>query len=568
MKRLMLVMTMMCSAGALAMPTRDELKKAQTLVAELMAPAMADFKAAGDKDKAATAVKVADASVEFANAAQTEAVKFLLLKGAVNFYTRGEAYDKAADAVADLQAKVKDVRPEVIAEITRNATSKISEAKAPRLFALYRMAKLQVRAASEAKDLEQKLKKVKSDALQRRYAEALAVSGDWKAAYAEFAKLSNAKLKSFVEAEAEGKAKNSESGEFWWSYEPVMEDADDVFKIHAVAFYRKALDAGEIAGLKKNIVEQRIKSYGDAAGGLGTGASPRTRTASGLYCVVDLSGGPDAKKYPVSYMSDVPKGGWSDEYKTTKLVLRRIEPGVFKMGPTDKSHVVKIKESFYMGVFEVSQKQWSLVMGDRPAHLKGAHWFVRPVEKVSYERIRGKDAGGKWPESDEVDVDSFMGLARKKTGLRFDLPTKAQWEYACRAGTETDFYNNTDQVGSSKDVSLDKIGRYQCNGGWNDAKWGTFDWGKVWTAPDRNCETNSATAAVGSYQPNNWGLYDMLGNVREWCLEGDGGLGGCWWDFAAMCKAYSSQGLPKQRGRQDYGFRICLPLAGGAATRK
>ena len=151
MKNAFVVAVALCAAGALAMPTKDELTKAQPLVAELMAPVMADFKAAGTKDKAAAAVKVADTSVGFAEAAETEAAKFLLLKGAVNFYTRGEAYDKAADAVADLQAKVKDVPSEVIAEITGKATGKISETKAPRLFALYRMAKLQVRAASEAR---------------------------------------------------------------------------------------------------------------------------------------------------------------------------------------------------------------------------------------------------------------------------------------------------------------------------------------------------------------------------------------------------------------------------------
>ena len=230
-----------------------------------MAPAMADYKSASAKDKAVAALKVADMSVEFSKAAETEAARFLLLKGAVSFYTRGEAYDKSADAVAGLQTGVKNVTPEVIVEITGKATGRISESKAPRLFALYRSAKLQVRAANEAKTLAQKLKRVKSDALQRRYAEALAVSGNWKAAYGEFAKLGNDKLQAIVEAEASGKAKNAESGEFWWDYEPVMEEADDIFKSHAAVFYRKALAAGEITGLKKNIVEQRIKPYGAAA---------------------------------------------------------------------------------------------------------------------------------------------------------------------------------------------------------------------------------------------------------------------------------------------------------------
>jgi len=265
MKRLVLTTfaSALCATSALSMPTQAELKKAQPLVAELMAPAVTEFKVAGAKDKTAAAVKVGDTSSQFANSAETEAAKFLLLKGAVNFYTRGEAYDKAADMVAALQTGVKDVPPDVIAEITGKATGKISETKAPRLFAQYRAAKLQVRAANEAKTLAKKLKTVKSDALQRRYAEALAVSGDWKTAYGEFARLNDAKLKAVVEAEAKGLAKNAESGEFWWTYEPSLEDADDFFKSHAADFYRKALASGEITGLKKNIVEQRIVPFGE-----------------------------------------------------------------------------------------------------------------------------------------------------------------------------------------------------------------------------------------------------------------------------------------------------------------
>ena len=581
MKRLVVaVVVVSCLVRAWAMPTRAELTKAQPLVVELMAPAMETYKTAGAQEKTAAAVKVGDTSSEFAKAAETEAARFLLLKGAVNFYTRGEAYDKAADAVAALQTTVKDVTPAVIAEITGKATSKISETKAPRLFALYRSAKLQVRAVSEAKTLAQKLKKVKSDALQRRYAEALAVSGDWKKAYGEFAKLSDAKLKAVVEAEAKGKAKNAESGEFWWAYEPEMEDAADFFKTHAAAFYRQALAAGEITGLKKNIVEQRIKDYGEsgevARGGQGT--SPHTPAASGLYCVIDLSGGPDAKKYPVSYLNDVPKGGWSDEYKTTKLVLRRIEPGAFMMGEKGKGRHVAIKEPFYMGVFEVTQKQWSLIIGDRPSFWKGPQWSVRPVEQVSFERIRGKGLGSKWPESDEVDEYSFMWLLRQKTNLRFDLPSEAQWEYACRAGTDTDYYTGEQCKGYRHDPSADKIGRYMRNGGWDEEKWGKFDWGKAWSAPDRDCTSEHGTASVGTYVPNNWGFYDMSGNVAEMCLDRfddekkpnevfRAARGGRWFAAAAELKSISSERCGcGGNGWFGHGFRLCLPLAGGAPT--
>ena len=572
----LLVMAMMavCSSVSLAMPTQQELKKAQPLVAELMAPTMDDFKA-----KKKTAAEVADMAVKYAGEAETEAAKFMLYRSSIPYYVRGEAYDKAADAVEQMKANVKDVPASVIEEIISKATVRANKEKAPRLFELYQQAKTQATAEKDVKELR---KKPTSTTNKRKLAEALATTGNWPEALKEFASLTD-QTAQMAKGEQNGSAKSAALGEFWWAYKPTYENAEDTFKIHAAAYYRKALAAGEITGLKKNIVEQRIKEYGDAAEVAGGGVTPteskqvaaggkdevaQTPAAKNLYCVIDLSGGPDAKKYPVSYLSDTPKGGWSDEYKTMKLVLRRIEPGTFKMGEPGKGRHVEIKKPFYIGVFEVSQKQWSRVLGERPAWLKGPYWSLRPIERVSYERIRGKDLGSKWPESDEVDAYSFLWLLRQKTNLRFDLPTKAQWEYACRAGTETDYYNNTDQVGSPKDVSLDKIGRYQCNGGWNEEKWGKFDWGKVWTAPDRNCETNSGTAAVGSYQPNNWGLYDMLGNVREWCLEGDGGLGGCWWDYAGNCKAYSSQGLSKQHGRQDFGFRLAMPLAGGSVTQK
>ena len=74
-----------------------------------------------------------------------------------------------------------------------------------------------------------------------------------------------------------------------------------------------------------------------------------------LYMVVDLSGGPNAASYPVSYLSGAPEGGWADEYKTTKLVLRLIEPGSFKMGG---AYDVTLTKPYYMGVFEVTQKQY------------------------------------------------------------------------------------------------------------------------------------------------------------------------------------------------------------------
>ena len=136
----------------------------------------------------------------------------------------------------------------------------------------------------------------------------------------------------------------------------------------------------------------------------------------------------------------------NDTCRTTELWLRRIPRGTFTMGsPEDElgrngdevQHQVTLTQDYYIGVFEMTQKQYELVTGSNPSDFKGD---TRPVECVSYYDLRGTSAegGAGWPaKGHAVDVNSFFGVLRAKTGLVFDLPTEAQWEYACRAGTTT-----------------------------------------------------------------------------------------------------------------------------------
>ena len=228
---------------------------------------------------------------------------------------------------------------------------------------------------------------------------------------------------------------------------------------------------------------------------------------TGNFILIDVSGGPDATSYPVTSSTniDILYSNESNPYMTSYIVLKEVTAGEFTMGSpnnskfagsNETSHKVEITENFYLGVYEVTQQQYRYVVGDNPSLFEGS---VNPVELLSYNTVRGDSSIYDWPNTQTVDSSSFIGLLRAKTGLDIDLPTEAQWEYACRAGTDTPTYSGNNFLTTEDELIEDLL------------PLAFFD--------ESAHADIRRTTPVGTYIPNDWGFYDMHGNVWEMCLD-------------------------------------------------
>jgi len=215
-----------------------------------------------------------------------------------------------------------------------------------------------------------------------------------------------------------------------------------------------------------------------------------------------------------------------------------ISAGEFYMGSEESVdekpvHKVKINYPFYLGTYPVTQREWKAVVGDNPSYFKGDDL---PVEQVSWD-----------------DVQKFIKKLNEKEGTdKYRLPSEAEWEYACRAGTTTRYSFGDDES---------KLGDY----GWYDEN------------------SDNKTHPVGQKKPNPWGLYDMHGNVWEWvqdmrndCYDGaptDGSArksgdgadrvfrGGSWFGSAEYCRSASRDFVDSGNSCDcSLGFRLLSTL--------
>ena len=218
---------------------------------------------------------------------------------------------------------------------------------------------------------------------------------------------------------------------------------------------------------------------------------------------------------------------------TVSVRLMRIGAGTFMHGSQKEELGRRINElqleraviakPFYIGICEVTQAQYMAIMPRNPSYWRGNPTW--PIDQVDWQSVGGNN--GFIAKLNQVLATKYGG------SLVAALPTEDEWEYACRAGTQTAFNNGQNITKSDSDPALDPLANY-------------------------NRAANGSPCSVRAKQPNAWGLYDMHGNVSEWC-QNYFLRGGSWQSNAANCRASSrAQGSADASGSNQVGFRLVL----------
>ncbi|MBR5086482.1 MAG: formylglycine-generating enzyme family protein [Muribaculaceae bacterium] len=249
-----------------------------------------------------------------------------------------------------------------------------------------------------------------------------------------------------------------------------------------------------------------------------------------------------------------PNGRKTFTVKGVSFTMVLVKGGTFTMGATSEqgsdanidekpTHQVTLSK-FSIGQTEVTQELWEAVMGSNPSDRKGAK---RPVEEVSWNNCQ-----------------EFIRKLNALTGQNFRLPTEAEWEYAARGGNKSQGYKYS---GSN---NIDDVAWYWINSG-DSRLSGNWYSEKI---ENNNCQTHD----VGTKQPNELGLYDMSGNVYEWCQDWYGSYsseaqvdprgpssgssrvyrGGSWFVNAEDCRVTCRSGLFPDNRNNNLGFRLAL----------
>ena len=303
----------------------------------------------------------------------------------------------------------------------------------------------------------------------------------------------------------------------------------------------------------------------------------------------------DLENKTVSYYQSVdalPGGGLAnDKYRTTHLVMKKVRAAgmTFQMGsPADESlhnsgrgsaetlHAVAFTNDYYLAIYETTRRQFAL-MGCTEPNWSGAtqttpfgsdDYNQCPIGFITYNNLRGTAPTINWPTTGTT-VGGYLATIRSTIGLDldFDLPTEAQWEFACRAGTTTQNYSGRDYSGEFSSPVGEEIAWYHYNSVKEDLGNGNYTY---------------YVHAVGGKPANPWGFFDMYGNIQEWCLDWIGAYdtsvspainpegpatGGSRSSRGSNYSAMSAHIRSAYRGAVDpsqglgqHGFRLCLTL--------